>query len=380
MPLDGVQTDKKGNHHVRTSAHPLVRPFLPRLSPARTAMGFDVFRGDLPAATLPPKGPPPFRQALGHARSPDGSRIAHATAGHGPVLVKAANGISHLEFDAHSAVWGHLIAELSSDHTLVRHDRRGCGLSDWDVPPARFDDWVDDLAAVVEATGHERFALFGVSDGAAVALAYAARHPTRVSHLVLHGAWARPGVRCSWPGRADPALDDLREVATTAANARHMQQVEAGVDLDDLATRVRCPPLLLHAIDDPEVPLAEAARLAACLPDARLVTLPGMHHLPLADEAAWSLWLREVRAFLPREPDARSPMAALSARERDVLDLLARGCDNPAIAETLGLGEKTVRNHVSNVYRKLGTGNRVRTAQCAREAGLGATFRTRPGC
>lgn len=339
-------------------------------------MWVDVVR---PAGAAPapgPKSPPPFRQALGHVRTVDGTRIAHATAGHGPVLVKASNGISHLEFDAHSATWGHLIAELSADHTLVRHDRRGCGLSDWDVPPATFDDWVSDLEAVVDAGGHERFVLIGVSDGAAVALAYAARHPTRVSRLVLHGAWARPGGRCGWPARVDPALDDLREVATSAATARHMQRVESAVDLEALLDGVRCPTLLLHASDDPEVPVAEARRLAARLHDAALVVLPGAHHLPQADEAAWAQWLREVRAFLPREPEAWSPIASLTVRERDIVDLMARGCDNAAIAEGLGLGMKTVRNHVSNVYRKLGTGNRLRTVQCAREAGLGTTFRT----
>ena len=334
---------------------------------------------DPPAAARMTRSPPPFRQVLGDVRAADGTRIAHATAGHGPLLLKASNGISHLEFDAHSPVWGHLIAELSSDHTLVRHDRRGCGLSAWDVPPPRFDDWVTDLEALADGLELDRFVLLGVSDGAAVALAYAARHPTRVSRLVLHGAWARPDVRCTWPSRAEPALDDLREVATTAAMARRMHQVERAVDLTPVLDAVRCPTLLLHAQDDPEVPLAEAEHLAGRLRDARLVALPGIHHLPQAHEAAWPLWLREVRDFLPREPDAWSPLAALTPRERDVADLIAQGRENPGIAEALGLGMKTVRNHVSNVYRKLGTGNRVRTAQCARDAGLGATFRPGPG-
>jgi pimeloyl-ACP methyl ester carboxylesterase/DNA-binding CsgD family transcriptional regulator len=257
----------------------------------------------------------------------------------------------------------------------VRHDRRGCGLSDWDVPPVGFTDWVTDLEAVVAAHGGDRFALLGVSDGAAVALAFAARHPERVSRLVLHGAWGRPGARTTWGQPADTTFDDLREAATSAPVAARMRQVEDQVDLAPLLGRVRCPTLLLHAERDPEVPLAEAAWLAAQLADARLVPLDSDRHLPRASEAAWSQWLREVRGFLPGEPDGSSPLATLTPREREVLDLLAQGRDNATIADTLGLGIKTVRNHVSNVYRKLHTGTRERTAACARDAGFGRTFR-----
>jgi DNA-binding NarL/FixJ family response regulator len=123
------------------------------------------------------------------------------------------------------------------------------------------------------------------------------------------------------------------------------------------------------------VPLAEAEWLVSRLFDARLVPLASAHHLPQASEVAWPQWLREVRSFLPREPDTSSPLARLTARETEVVDLLTQGRDNTAIAQALGLGMKTVRNHVSNVYRKLGTGNRQRTALLACDAGLGRTFR-----
>jgi DNA-binding CsgD family transcriptional regulator len=157
-----------------------------------------------------------------------------------------------------------------------------------------------------------------------------------------------------------------------------MRKIEDAVDLTAVLDRVRCPTLLLHAARDPEVPVAEAEWLVSRLFDARLVPLDSDHHLPQASEAAWPRWLREVRGFLPREPDASSPLATLTARETEVVDLLTQGRDNTAIAEALGLGMKTVRNHVSNVYRKLGTGTRERTAVLAHDAGLGRTFRPGP--
>lgn len=339
-------------------------------------MGLEFVREDAGGAGAPPaaRRPAPFRQHLAHCRTADGVRIAHAVAGHGPALVKASNGLSHLELDAASAIWGHAIAELSSDHMLVRHDRRGCGLSAWDVTAPTLADWVTDLEAVVEAHGLERFAMLGISDGAAVALAFAARHPQRVSRLVLHGAWVRPGVRSPRMAEAD-GLADLREAATSAPMAERMRKIEDAVDLTPLLDRVRCPTLLLHAAGDPEVPLTEAEWLVSRLFDARLVPLGSSHHLPQASEAAWPQWLREVRGFLPQEPDASSPLATLTERETAVVDLLTQGRDNTAIAQALGLGMKTVRNHVSNIYRKLGTGNRERTALLAYDAGLGRTFR-----
>ena len=302
----------------------------------------------------------PFRQHLAHCQTADGVRIAHAVSGRGPVLVKTANGSGHLELDAGSEAWGHLLAELSSDRTLVRHDRRGAGLSDRDVRGVSFDGWVADLEAVVEARGLDRFPLLGVSEGALVALAYAARHPHRVSRLVLHGAWARPGSR-----------------AVTASGA--LRKVEDAVDLAPMLSRVTCPTLLLHAAADPEVPIAQALWLAEQLHDAHIVALDSANHLLQPSEPSWDRWLLEVRHFLPREPDASSPIARLTARELDILDLLAQGRDNPSIAATLNLGPKTVRNHVSNLNRKLGTATRRLAAASAREAGFGRTFRPGPG-
>ena len=132
------------------------------------------------------------RQHIRFARSQDGVRLAYATLGScEPVVIKAATWLSHLEHDLESPVWNHLLRELSSSGTLIRYDERGCGLSDWNVADLSFDRWVDDLKTVADEAGRERFALLGISQGAAVAIAFAVRYPERVSQLILHGGYAR---------------------------------------------------------------------------------------------------------------------------------------------------------------------------------------------
>ena len=130
-------------------------------------------------------------QTIRFCTSADGARIAFATVGSGPPLVKAANWLNHLEFDWNSPVWRHWLGELARDHTLVRYDERGCGLSDWAAGEMSVDAWVRDLEAVVDALQLERFPLLGISQGAPIAIAYAVRHPERVSHLVLYGGYLR---------------------------------------------------------------------------------------------------------------------------------------------------------------------------------------------
>ena len=131
------------------------------------------------------------RQSIRFCTSNDGTRIAFAESGDGPPLIKAANWLSHLEFDWDSPVWRHWLVELSRTHRLVRYDERGCGLSDWNVEDLSFEAWLRDLELVVDATGLERFPLLGISQGASIAIAYAVKYPERVSHLVLHGGYAR---------------------------------------------------------------------------------------------------------------------------------------------------------------------------------------------
>jgi DNA-binding winged helix-turn-helix (wHTH) protein/pimeloyl-ACP methyl ester carboxylesterase len=149
-------------------------------------------RGGPPTVTptaLVPGEPPP--QEIRFCTTDDGVRLAYATMGAGPPLVKVANWLSHLDYDRESVVWRHWLIELSRRHRLVRYDERGCGLSDWEVPEFSFDAWVRDLETIVDTAGIDRFPLLGISQGGAVAVAYAVRHPERVSHLVILGSFAR---------------------------------------------------------------------------------------------------------------------------------------------------------------------------------------------
>jgi pimeloyl-ACP methyl ester carboxylesterase len=140
-----------------------------------------------------------MKQQIRFCRSFDGTRIAYATSGDGPPLVRAPHWLTHLEYEAESPLWRPWIEELSRTRTLVRMDARGCGLSDWNVRELTFPHFVNDLEAVADASGFERFALFGHSQGGAIAIEYAARHPERVSHLVLLGAYARGSGRRGLP-------------------------------------------------------------------------------------------------------------------------------------------------------------------------------------
>ena len=274
------------------------------------------------------------RQAVRFCAAPDGVRIAYATLGQGPALVKTANWMSHLEHDWKSPLWRHLARELSRDFRLVRYDQRGNGLSDWNVGDFSLDACVGDLEAVIDAVGLERFALLGVSQGSRVAVAYAARHPERVSHLVLYGGSARgwkhrrPGarearaglqalIREGW-GRDTPAFrqvfttlfmpgaspeqaawfNELQRVSTSAENALRLTEAAGSVDVTDQLAGVRAPTLVLHATQDAMVNVEEARLLAAGIPGARFVALPSPNHLLLDDEPAFARFLREIRDFL----------------------------------------------------------------------------------
>ncbi|UXA16131.1 alpha/beta fold hydrolase [Mycobacterium sp. SMC-4] len=284
----------------------------------------------------PEPEPPMPSQHVAFCRAEDGVRLAYAVTGKGAPLVRAANWMTHLGYDIESPVWSHWVRDLSAHHTFVRYDERGCGLSDWHAQDFTFDDWVTDLESVVEAVGLERFALLGVSQGGAVAVAYTARHPDRVSRLVLNGAYAQGRAvralsddekraaaldlelaRVGW-GRSDPAFrrvfaaqflpdgtradweafDQLQQRTTSAQNAVRFLEVFAGIDVRDLARHVRCPTLVLHSRDDHRVPLRYAEELASLIPEARLVALPSNNHLLTSGEPAWRTFCDEVELFL----------------------------------------------------------------------------------
>lgn len=266
----------------------------------------------------------------------DGVRIAYATSGDGPPLVKAANWLTHLECDWDSPVWCHWLREMSQRHTLIRYDERGCGLSDWEVADFSFDAWVQDLETVIETAALDRFALLGISQGGGVAIKYAVRHPEKVSHLILYGAYAvgrgkrevspeeaesnealKTLTRIGW-GWENPAfrqvfsnlympgatleqlrwLDELQKNSTSAENAVKFYEEFGNVDVRDQLSQVSVPTLVLHARGDARVPHDVGRDLAAAIPGARFVSLDSKNHILMEDEPAWERFVYEVFGFL----------------------------------------------------------------------------------
>ena len=285
-----------------------------------------------PARPLPTAVPQEIRYCV----SPDGVCVAYSSAGSGPPLVKAANWLTHLEHEWDSPIWSHWLHAFAERHRFVRYDERGCGLSDWEVADFSFDAWVDDLELVVDAAGVERFPLLGLSQGGAVAIAYAVRHPERVSHLILAGAYARGRmVRAdSAAERDDAELDlhaarvgwrrdddafrlafasqfvpdgtrelwdsfiELQRTTTSVGNFVRFLEVFAHIDVADLAPLVACPTLVIHSRGDTRVPQSQARELASLIPDSRLVMLNSRNHILTANESAWAVFLDEIEHFL----------------------------------------------------------------------------------
>jgi pimeloyl-ACP methyl ester carboxylesterase/DNA-binding CsgD family transcriptional regulator len=353
-------------------------------------------------------------QQIRFCRSFDGARIAYALTGNGPPIVRAPHWLTHLEYELRSPLWRPWMEALSRDYTLVRLDERGCGLSDCDRAIS-FEAWVRDLEAVVDAAGLQRFALFGASQGAPIAIDYAARHPQRVSHLVILGGYVRGSMKRGLPpervaeleaqlklietgwGREDASyrqmfamqfvpgatleqinsLSDLQRAASTPENAMRILRTFFDVDVRDLAPRVSCPTLVLHARGDRRAPFEEGRILAGLIPGSRLVPLETDNHILLEHEPAFQRFFEELNAFLPRAPlaEARERFPGLTGREREVLELIAQGLDNAQIAARLELSEKTVRNNITHIFDKLGVENRPQAIVLAREGGLGQKSR-----
>jgi len=357
---------------------------------------------------MTPSRPDAPHQEIRFCTSGDGTRIAYATMGRGPPLVKASNWLSHLDFDLTSPVWTHWIGELSRACMYVRYDARGCGLSDWDAELS-LEAWVQDLEAVVAAAGLSRFALLGISQGASIAITYAVRHPERVTHLVIANGYARGRVargdgpeaeeeaammirlaEIGW-GKENPAFrqfftsmfipggtpeqhrwfNELERISTSPHNAARFMRVVNRIDVKDLLAQVACPTLVLHCVRDARVPFAEGRLLASGIPGARFVPLESDNHILLEHEPAWLRFVEEVRAFLPGSPPAGAAFEGLTPRERDLLELIAQGRDNAQIAALLGLSDKTVRNHITHIFHKLEVENRAQAIVLARNGGFG---------
>ena len=273
-------------------------------------------------------------QTIQYCRAPDGVRLAYAISGRGPFVVKTGNWMNHLEYDWESPIWRHVFRGLSRGHTLVRYDARGNGLSDWNVDKLSLDAWVTDLETVVDAVGVERFPLLGISQGGAVAVAYAVRHPERVSHLILYGAFALGGMkrapaekemreamstlmRFGW-GADNPSFrqmftarfipegtheqadhfNELQRKTTSSECAARYFDVANSLDITDLLSKVKTPTLVMHVRDDLIVPFEAGCQLAAGIPHARFIALPGRNHLFLEHEPASERFFEEIGHFL----------------------------------------------------------------------------------
>jgi pimeloyl-ACP methyl ester carboxylesterase len=276
-----------------------------------------------------------LKQTIRFCQTRDNTSIAYAVSGkENPVLVKAANWLSHLEYDCSSPVWAHWWQGLSDRFKLVRYDERGCGLSDWEVGEFSFDAWVSDLSHVVDAAKLDKFALLGISQGAAVAIAYAVTYPEKVSHLILYGGFIQGRLKRNPPqeaearmleelvslgwGRPDPAFrrifatlfapdastkeldafDELQRVSTSPANALRFLHMFNRIDVLELASQVSVPTLILHARDEGEIPLSQSRLMAAKIPDATFVALNSRNHILGASEPAWTSFLKEVDEFV----------------------------------------------------------------------------------
>jgi pimeloyl-ACP methyl ester carboxylesterase len=321
--------------------------------------------------------------------------------------VRSATWLTHLEFDWQSPVWRHWLDGLAERHTVIRYDERGCGLSDRRVEDLSLDARLADLEAVVDAVGLERVALVGISQGGPVAVAYAARHPERVSQLILYGTYARgrlmrdpsPSareqaqlmislIRMGW-GQGEPAFrrlfttlfipdanaeqmewfDELQRVTAEPETAIRIRHARNHDDVTREAAQVTSPTLVVHARGDGLVPFSEGRLLATLIPGARFVPLDSRNHILLGDEPAWEAFRAELNAFLgPVEAShAEVDLGELSNRERDVLALVADGLNNEQIAARLYLSVRTVERHLTNIYAKLRvSGKSARAAAAVR--------------
>jgi pimeloyl-ACP methyl ester carboxylesterase/DNA-binding winged helix-turn-helix (wHTH) protein len=284
--------------------------------------------------------PPPARQEIRFCVTPDNVRLAYSIIGSGHPLVRVANCFNHLDFEWESAIWHHWVRDVAQSNSILRYDGRGNGLSQWDVEDVSFEAWVHDLETVVDAAGLDKFALLGHSQGGAVAIAYAVRHPERVSHLVLCGGYSRGAhhrgrsdaiqvrnaletlIQLNW-GKTNPSFfqvvsnlyipesvcpddqhwfNDLQTVSVSTDNLVKFMRACDAINVRPLLPKLSVPTIVCHADRDRIAPPEEGRILAAEIPGARFVPLPTGNHILLAEEPAWKIFREELASFLRHDP------------------------------------------------------------------------------
>ena len=316
------------------------------------------------AAARADSQPLPMQQVR-HCKAADRTKLAYSIIGEGPPIVKTANWLNHIEHDWESPLWRHWIKEFTRGRSLVRYDERGNGLSDWDTPELSLDAFVSDLEAVVDELKLESFDLLAISQGAAVAIAYAVKHPERVRHLVICNGYA-----AGWAVRAEGAevarreamltltevgwgadnptyrqlftniyvpeaspeqmgwFNEVQRLSASPENAVKLQRALGGLNVRDLLSRVQTPTLIFHSRNDQAVPFSQGEELAAGIPGAAFVPLESRNHILLETEPAWAMFAELTREFLGRE-EAEQPRSR--ARPEDRIDH-CKGPDGARIA------------------------------------------------
>ncbi len=344
------------------------------------------------------------QQEIRFCTSSDGVGLAMALYGSGPVLVKVATWLTHVERDLGSLLDRALIEEFAPRFRYVTYDARGCGLSQRHVDEISLEAWVRDLEAVVDSLGLESFPLLGISQGAAIAVAYAARHPERVSRLILLSGFATSYftsqradpkmieeaetliklVELGW-GSAQPsfrqvfvskflpdatteqrhAFDELQKATASPEMAVRYLRAMFSINVRDLATELRCPALVMHVKGDQMVTFEQGRRLATLIPGAKFVPLPGDNHVPFDHEPAWAGFVQQVRAFLGIDDRAAASKVALTPRQLEVLTRVAHGRTDKEIARELTLSPRTVEMHVAAAMRALSAKTRAEAVRAA---------------
>jgi len=350
-------------------------------------------------------------QQIQFCKSADGTRIAYSIVGSGSPLVWV-RAFGHLQFDYEGPIWKPWLSWLTGRHRVVRYDWRGCGLSDREEVRFSSKQHLEDLQAVVAAAKLERFTLLAMSSESGVAIAYAVQHAAHVARLVLYGPHLRGRLlrsttpeqleevetrlrvlRLGWPndtpaygqffaslhipGGSREQIDSfnsLLQKSTSLEDASKLLRCFWEEDLRDLAPQVQCPTLVVHARGSTLIPFDEGRALAALIPDARLLPLESRNHIILPSEPAWQELVAALESFCGSSSGTgkhQQLLDELTARERDVLELVAQGLPNRDIAGKLRITDKTVRNHLSAIFCKLGIARRAEAIVLARDAGFG---------
>jgi predicted ATPase/pimeloyl-ACP methyl ester carboxylesterase/DNA-binding SARP family transcriptional activator len=367
-------------------------------------------------APLPADSPEPLRQEIRHCRAPDGARLAYATSGAGLPIVRAAHWLSHLEYDWNSPVWRHWIDALSRKNLFIRYDERGNGLSEWNVEDLSFEAMVSDLAAIIDASGLRRVFLLGLSQGAAVSIAYAIRHPERVAGLILYGGfakgWRKRGdpreivrreamnalMRDGW-GQRDPIFrqmftslfipgatpeqmeffNELQRITASPENAVRLFEEFGEIDVSDLLPKLRVPTLVMHADNDAVIPIAAGRQLAEEIRGARFVELHSANHILLAHEPAFQVFVDECRSFIADPEQTRDlvgpPPPVGIDQSRQQVTVLAAEVVSPLQAFEM-IDPEAAMSELQPIYDQLlktiGTHDGVVTAQA--DGALTAVF------